>query len=1070
MTEEEFKIILENKKNDDSVFLNTYIEQLPEEIRLKYIDYYDFNAWGSYKRILSGISNEEIAFEIMKVACFKEPNEYNIYNLFQHVPQKYKESFFQTIREREEQLGNNIITPYNISDYLLEFNIKDRSRIFKEIIFKDFWDSRKPNQEGSRFGNFDYYKVLEAFKGELVPLEDSSMFDILKFLARELNKVNSKNIRKDVTLNSIGNVVGIFYDEHYDAREVLKFLINNRYVNNTSFYNLVDYLPASIKKDIIFTVIDGMKKVNDNIGTYTFYSMINTLNQAEISEAINKYVINDKLFSYSYPCSNLDSSRIDYMFFINTIFSLMPKEELDSNFGMLHSKIISNSRMPKYDVRYEYIIKVYSEKFNVNYDNLTRFIKRFGFSTLKFMDNSNIIKCLNMSQDNFDKLLSLFDDSNLYFDKSIRNDVVNSLLQRQFRITNPEIYNIFNAFEMCVFNKNEDGVRELLDAIQSRIRIDEYLVKNNVDYEQFIKQIMKGKLGVLHQITDRYIAFEREQYVRMRIKNIDEVLLLDKVITRESYKKDYIENRPYAIYSRLGGLDRSLFTTNQLKLIDDYDLFHSILAVKQAPKNFQLTPEIRVYLKEFSGLLDIMYDNKIDFDFYNPDNSQNKTLSYKYVQKDINPEFLLGILAETNFNGLMNTINNPDLLTKLNNFFSKYKMVGWGETFNPLIKECDLVFEEGTLAGLIGNFDKIVDKVDSKASLTSVIDYGNCYSSLSNFYSLLFGREDYNLIASNFGKNKASMSKYNRLKGTLELVKDMYTRSEVTTPPINQTFTLSNGKKIGVVLGNSTNMMNLTYGERTEACLRMGGAFDDLYHYCIQDKNGFHIRFVDSETVEFVSRVSGFRNGNTLFLNELRDSVSSNYNNEELYEVMKQVSKYLVSESNDSDVPIDNVLITSDYALQEHVSECRKLEISDRKKAFRDLNFNMMDKAIVLATSTSDNSIVPYDFRDDVPVYDTVRDQIRIYHGNDAIYRIEQLRIINDLLNGILPEDINTEYSVKEYDYVVSGEDFYVGFKNNKSDVFVLDKSKDDMRTKMEIAEVLKKRNNSKSSKGGVRK
>ena len=185
---------------------------------------------------------------------------------------------------------------------------------------------------------------------------------------------------------------------------------------------------------------------------------------------------------------------------------------------------------------------------------------------------------------------------------------------------------------------------------------------------------------------------------------------------------------------------------------------------------------------------------------------------------------------------------------------------------------------------------------------------------------------------------------------------------------------------------------------------------------------------------------------------------------------MKQVSKYLVSESNDSDVPIDNVLITSDYALQEHVSECRKLEISDRKKAFRDLNFNMMDKAIVLATSTSDNSIVPYDFRDDVPVYDTVRDQIRIYHGNDAIYRIEQLRIINDLLNGILPEDINTEYSVKEYDYVVSGEDFYVGFKNNKSDVFVLDKSKDDMRTKMEIAEVLKKRNNSKSSKGGVRK
>ena len=175
-----------------------------------------------------------------------------------------------------------------------------------------------------------------------------------------------------------------------------------------------------------------------------------------------------------------------------------------------------------------------------------------------------------------------------------------------------------------------------------------------------------------------------------------------------------------------------------------------------------------------------------------------------------------------------------------------------------------------------------------------------------------------------------------------------------------------------------------------------------------------------------------------------------------------------MDESKNSSVPIDNVLITSDYALRLHDDECEVLEINNRKKAFRELNFNMLATAIVLATSNPDNSIVSYDFRDDVPVYDTVRDQVKIYDGDKAISRIKQLRIINDLLNGVPSEDINVDYSLKEYDYIVSGEDFYVGFNNNKTDVFVLDKSKNDNKAKMEIAGVLESKNISKKS--GVRR
>ena len=33
--------------------------------------------------------------------------------------------------------------------------------------------------------------------------------------------------------------------------------------------------------------------------------------------------------------------------------------------------------------------------------------------------------------------------------------------------------------------------------------------------------------------------------------------------------------------------------------------------------------------------------------------------------------------------------------------------------------------------------------------------------------------------------------------------------------------------------------MNLTYGERTGACMRIGGAGKSLYNFCLKDENGF---------------------------------------------------------------------------------------------------------------------------------------------------------------------------------------------------------------------------------------
>ena len=63
--------------------------------------------------------------------------------------------------------------------------------------------------------------------------------------------------------------------------------------------------------------------------------------------------------------------------------------------------------------------------------------------------------------------------------------------------------------------------------------------------------------------------------------------------------------------------------------------------------------------------------------------------------------------------------------------------------------------------------------------------------------------------------------------------------------------------------------------------MRSFGKGDNLFRFCNLDPRGFHITFTDEEG-NYLSRVSGFRNGNTVFLNELRYSVDGRYSNEDV--------------------------------------------------------------------------------------------------------------------------------------------------------------------------------------------
>lgn len=1052
--EECFNLIVEKlKEQKENPNLNIYIEKLPEDLRLKYIKLYQVMPF-SFSKLIDGVSNEDILYQLLEYVLKGETLTFNIIQIFKQVPNKYKKQFLYLLSEREKELNQNIIESYNIDEYLLEFDIKTREEVLKDIIFENFkYEIKEDKQE--RFGKYTYSSILGCFVEPNQDMKDSSLYSVLLFFIDELNKTSIKNQEKE-RFSNIDQIFKCFFESGYntnDIKEVLKLLLEKDLVENYLIPDINKKLPDYMRKEITSFIIEFYIQQNKKLPDYLFYELIENLNNANFIEFFDRYVIKEKKYDYS---AAIKSNKNGLMY-TTLLFTLMTDEEINDNFERIAEIFNTNENTFLYQVGSEKIIKVFSEKYDLNFNGLFKFVKKFSFDTLKYIQDEKIKKYINLSGDDLDKLLMLFDETNYYFNKSIKNDIVNSLYQREFMIRETDIYTVFNKFETLVFNGDRSGVIELLKNINNSFDINKILIKHNVSFEEFFYKTMNGELDILHEITNRYIALKREEYIKRKIDNVDEVLSMDRVISRDSYKKDLIMKTSYTLQKKLKKLDKSLLSNEQIFLIDNNNILEEIINFKKNPKEYELNPEYRKYLRTFSELLDILYENKIDFDMYNPNWEDNKKFEYDYIQKEIKTHYLLGILLESNYEGILNILNNKKLLDDLQEFLYKYKMIGWQDTFNSILENCDMVFNEGTIAGLLSNFDKINEKIESNITLTSIIDYCNCYSSVSKSYSILFERENFNLIVANSGRNKASMSKYERLSRNMMLINDMYNRQFITTPPINQTFAIGNDKSIGVVLGNSTNMMNLTYGERTNSCMRQGGAFDNLFHYSIQNENGFHIRFTNPRTGTFVSRVSGLRTGNTVFLNELRNSVDEEFTDDDLYIAIKQVSEYLISESKNSPVPIDNVIITSDFALtsKENQEQDVKLGSVDiRKKALREINFNYDDKGIVLATSTKQPTLVDYNFDLELPKYNVVRDEVKTYDGKSAIERIIQLKMINSLLNGKTIDNIDINESI-DVDYIISGEDFYVAFKNEQIEVFVFDKSRQNERTKKEIEKII---------------
>ena len=897
----------------------------------------------------------------------------------------------------------------DIVDYLMK-NSKEKIKAYRYVdILKLFPDDMKEQL---------FEKIIVYEK------ENKSDDDVFEAYIRSMLSLMPEEKRIDLFERMLYEGVYVY---SYDLDELLKMFTDEDKMKILYIISLYEEENVGVIKPIL-----NERVLSNIISTFDeekrekfFFEFINNRNNISISSFLI-FVMgkNDKL-GFDLLDKYLESKKDE----------IYKNEEQIKKYyytvDYIFSNEIVNNNLNVNEIR-DNIASLYIKYHNLNKENFNKFISKFGCSSLRFLNCENVRKFINLDSNSFDKALKIFNEENINVNNDDLNNIINSLLQREFLFNNSNVYNIFSYLERLVGLANEESRMEviiILMGIEKNINIAKILKSNNTSMNDLVDKLFSGDkeaLMVLHKITDKYIAKKREDYAKERMKTIYDELSLNK-----KYEKNYIKKKFVAcsqIFDIKCVLRYELKTDNldmfQKELVNDGDLLDKIIEFKKNPHNNDLEIEHKKeYLRAFDDLLNMAYEqDKLK------DPTDDPNAKYIYSAKKVGMDNLLNVITELDITRLKKMVDDEKTYNELLGVLKKFKFLGWGDMFDSMAESTDLSFDDSAVASLISYFDEVIKEMkDSNYSITKLLAISNCYDGESSKYSLLIGKEDYKYYAANSGKNKASATKYKRVEALPELVKGMYNRDKVCVPPMDEVITLSNGKKINVVIGNTTNMINLTLGERTEACLRCYGAFGDLFKDALMGSDSYNIVLYDPDTMKFISRVTVLCNGNTHFCNELRESCHSDYSNEDCVEALKKACNMEIVRSRDSRNPISNFVITSDYAMSSYEDKLQPLNVP-AKDIVRGINHNIRNDstAILLASKEKDGSLSEIKLgNENTSYYSPQRDKILTYQNMAAQKRLYQLQLIDGLLSGKRLEDIEIE---KKSDIVecISGEDWCI--------------------------------------------
>jgi hypothetical protein len=958
----------------------------------------------------------------------------------------------------EDILKNNWLSTSEIINVFVKGMEKNPDPL-NILIQKKLIDSKISNDEKfikALFSSGNFKALLMLYGDKYVPLI--------------IDEINNKSSNYDKTISEISHLElqypelidaliksnkleKIIYNEN-DQEQIIK-IINN--LNNINIENPDDNI---ISEEVLLALLKSqnydtfMQLINKNT---TFSDNLN----AKIAEAIdsNEYFANLVLVN-EYKINYLNFLD-DYLnkgdIYFDTIFKLLINEDEDNKSYFSHDMFLKFKN---------YII----DKYKINEYNLLKLEERGNPNIIKYLENGNIIKILRLPKESFDKLINLF--PKMEFKISDVEAIYDSVMQEQFSFIKKDIIQMFPNIIHSLNDKNDlykDYYAQMLPYLDDKlieILISKYdfLKNRNINFNDLLNEISEKIKNnsidinmyedVLHDIVDYYIKMNRENY--RKTYNIH-----DDVQIPFEYDEKNLDN---AIILYLLSNSNVYFYKNEDKrsfIVDLIDL------LEKNGMNSDLANDCVAYL----GHLDFPIYNSVDtikmnigevlknaklllLDYKKMDNwnrfinnfklENDKNLKKDYITKDKNDESdIYKIISLLNVDSLTeNILSNEELYNSLLEIINKKKIICLPSYITDLFFEkTGLQYSENSIAAFISYYNEIYNiilkensNVHKSLKISDILKYGEVYFSVSYVYSMILGQEDFVLIRGNPGPNNAHQKTIGteRLDEAVQLTVQNYNRKDVTIPTFNEIIS-GNGKDMRVVVGNFTNPCNLTHGERTGSCMRIGGVGESLFYFCLKDPNGFQIRFEDPDTGQYISRVSGFRNGNTVFLNELRNSLNSEkYSDEDLVEICKNVSKKIIDCSKNSSFPIDNVVIHNEYAVSD-LSNQIDLNVGNVKRGLSAFYSDVNSVCVLLASSSKNGKFVPVNFdKSHIPKYLPARDLSKFVENKiDFLSFATRIHSI-----GILKKGISCDY-IKPLDL---SDGFIIGICNNDWYVYLDEK------------------------------
>lgn len=697
---------------------------------------------------------------------------------------------------------------------------------------------------------------------------------------------------------------------------------------------------------------------------------------------------------------------------------------------------------PKYKEDYDKLLTYYSKICGVNTKHLIELSKVTSLEIINSLSNKNVKSLINMNDNDFNKFVSLFNETNTKLTGYTLNNIFDAFANKSFNLNYEYIMHYYT--DVMLYSQKNDiySAKEIIRKVLRELGEDSSKGYTTDSLYNALVNNDQGAIKDFHNFCNKYINSLRKQEVETSV-NMYKDEYLDVMYEASSSIKAIIEHGDFEwIFEYLSRI-KDEFSLKEKSLFEDKELFNQIYEFKLNPVGSP-PPIIKTNMFIFNKIMDKFYN------IYKSDHRVVQILSDFSVKKvpvipDIDVKFLIDIMSYLNANELKTKLLDDEGLCKeLNDAIKKYSFLAFNRRFEDIQLDADTYCDAETVASIFLNYKDIIKELKKSnipISMSSILDSADMYNKSSKVYKNLFEEDNFRLITLNPPMNRANSLRQERREESLKNYINCYNRIKVAVPSFDEDIDIG-GKKINAVVGNFTNPINLTLGERTGSCMRSGGIGEDLYNFCLNDDHGFHIVLFDSETGKLISRSSGFRNGNTIFLNQLRESVLGEYESQDLIKALKNVTDKIVARSKSSGYPIDNVVISCDKAMEEYEGETENIGIQNIFDGMsKHFWFDILPNNAVVLSSSNNGELVPVELGDAyISYYPVQRDKIRL--ADNPIEAVNHIEAIDQLLCGKRIEDI--KLLEDEFEVCYYGEDWYVAIdKDGNILKKVMRKSKD---------------------------